>query len=102
MRKLATQVIHEGYKPEPLAGCVAPPIYMSTTYAQRGVGEHNGYEYARSNNPTREMLEKNISALEGSKEVTSSVFTDRVPISTSIAAEFAGAEANIRVVLVIL
>ena len=64
MKKLATQVIHEGYEPEPLAGCVAPPIYMSTTYAQRSVGEHNGYEYARSNNPTREMLEKNISALE--------------------------------------
>ncbi|MEE2924199.1 MAG: PLP-dependent aspartate aminotransferase family protein [bacterium] len=70
MRKLATQVIHEGYKPEPLAGCVAPPIYMSTTYAQKNVGEHNGYEYARSNNPTREMLEKNISALEGAVGAT--------------------------------
>ena len=64
MKKLATQVIHEGYQPEPLAGCVAPPIYMSTTYAQRAVGEHNGYEYARSNKPAREMLEKNVSALE--------------------------------------
>ena len=64
MKKLATQVIHEGYSPEPLAGCVAPPIYMSTTYAQEEVGKHNGYEYARSNNPTREMLENNVSALE--------------------------------------
>lgn len=64
MKKLATQVIHEGYSPEPLAGCVAPPIYMSTTYAQKEVGKHNGYEYARSNNPTREMLENNVSALE--------------------------------------
>ena len=70
MKKLATQVIHEGYKPEPLAGSVAPPIYMSTTYAQQGVGEHNGYEYARSNNPTREMLEKNVSALERAKGTT--------------------------------
>lgn len=62
--RLATKVIHEGYEPEPLAACVAPPIYMSTTYAQDGVGGHKGYEYARSNNPTREMLEKNMSALE--------------------------------------
>jgi len=62
---LATKVIHEGYEPEPLAGCVAPPIYMSTTYAQEGVGGHRGFEYARSNNPTRQMLEKNVSALEG-------------------------------------
>tara|TARA_Y100000589_G_scaffold86508_1_gene80474 strand:+ start:1170 stop:2321 length:1152 start_codon:yes stop_codon:yes gene_type:complete len=64
MKKLATQVIHEGYSPEPLAGSVAPPIYMSTTYVQKEVGVHKGYEYARSNNPTREMLEKNVSALE--------------------------------------
>jgi len=63
--RLATKVIHEGYEPEPLASCVAPPIYMSTTYSQDGVGGHKGYEYARSNNPTREMLEKNMSALEG-------------------------------------
>ena len=64
MSRLATRVIHEGYKPEPLAGCVSPPIYLSTTYAQESVGEHKGFEYARSNNPNREILEKNISALE--------------------------------------
>lgn len=63
-KKIATQVIHEGYRPEPLASCVAPPIYLSTTYAQEAIGVHKGYEYARSNNPTREMLEKNMSALE--------------------------------------
>lgn len=62
--KLATQVIHEGYSPEPLAGCVAPPIYLSTTFAQEGVGGHKGYEYARTSNPTRGSLEKNMAALE--------------------------------------
>lgn len=65
MKRIATKVVHEGYEPEPLAACVAPPIYMSTTYAQEGVGGHKGYEYARTNNPTREMLEKNLTALEG-------------------------------------
>ena len=62
--KAATKVIHAGYDPEPLAGCVAPPIYLSTTYAQEGVGNHKGFEYARSNNPNRQILEKNISSLE--------------------------------------
>lgn len=62
--KPATKVIHQGYEPEPLAGCVAPPIYLSTTYAQDGVGNHKGFEYARSNNPNRQMLERNIASLE--------------------------------------
>jgi len=64
VNKPATKVIHQGYKPEPLAGCVSPPIYLSTTYAQECIGVHKGYEYARSNNPNREMLEKNVSSLE--------------------------------------
>ncbi len=62
--KTATQVIHAGYEPEPLAGCIAPPIYLSSTYIQEGVGEHKGFEYARTNNPTRQSLEQNVSALE--------------------------------------
>ena len=83
MKNIATQVIHEGYEPEPLASCVSPPIYLSTTYAQESIGAHKGYEYARSNNPTRKMLEKNISALERAAGTTAYA-TGMAAISTLI------------------
>jgi cystathionine beta-lyase/cystathionine gamma-synthase len=81
--RISTQVIHEGYKPEPLAGCVAPPLYLSSTYVQEAVGQHRGFEYARTNNPTRQSLEMNLSALENA--LGSSAFaTGMAAISTLI------------------
>lgn len=61
----ATRAIHAGQVPDPLAGAVMPPIYQTSTYIQDGLGRHKGYEYARTQNPTREALERNVASLEG-------------------------------------
>ncbi len=61
----ATQAIHAGQVPDPLAGAAMPPIYQTSTYIQEGLGRHKGYEYARTQNPTREALERNVASLEG-------------------------------------
>jgi cystathionine beta-lyase/cystathionine gamma-synthase len=60
-----TRSVHAGQVPEPLAGAVMPPIYQTSTYVQEGLGKHRGYEYARTQNPTREALERNVASLEG-------------------------------------
>jgi cystathionine gamma-synthase len=60
-----TRAIHAGQQPDANTGAVVPPITLATTFAQRAVGEHRGYEYARSGNPTRSALEACLAALEG-------------------------------------
>ncbi len=62
--KFATKVIHAGIEPDPTTGAVMTPIYQTSTYAQASPGDHKGYEYARTQNPTRTVLEKNLAALE--------------------------------------
>jgi len=62
---LATRAVHAGQREDPLAGAVMTPIYQTSTYHQEGLGKHKGYEYARTQNPTREALERNIASLEG-------------------------------------
>lgn len=66
-RRLGTRAVHAGMVPDPLAGAVMPPIYQTSTYIQDGLGRHKGYEYARTKNPTREALERNVAALEGGR-----------------------------------
>jgi cystathionine beta-lyase/cystathionine gamma-synthase len=61
----ATKAIHAGQEPDPSTGAVAVPIYQTSTYVQDALGEHKGFEYARTQNPTRLALEKNLTALEG-------------------------------------
>ncbi|MBV8203057.1 MAG: PLP-dependent transferase, partial [Acidobacteria bacterium] len=61
----STRAIHAGQPPDPRTGAVAVPIYQTSTYVQLGLGEHQGYEYARVQNPTREALEQNLAQLEG-------------------------------------
>src|SRR4029434_10375764 len=63
----ATIAIHSGQEPDASTGAVTVPIYQTSTYAQDGLGKHKGYEYARTQNPTRSALERNIAALEGAK-----------------------------------
>jgi cystathionine beta-lyase/cystathionine gamma-synthase len=66
--RLATRAVHAGLRPDPLAGAVMPPIYQTSTYVQDGLGKpHQGYEYARTQNPTRELLERSIASLEGGR-----------------------------------
>jgi cystathionine beta-lyase/cystathionine gamma-synthase len=64
---MGTRAIHAGQRPEPLAGAIMTPVYLTSTYVQDGLGRHKGYEYARSRNPTREALERNVAALEGAR-----------------------------------
>src|SRR5438309_6984128 len=66
-RRFATRAVHAGQVPDPLAGAVMTPIYQTSTYVQDGLGRHKGYEYARTRNPTREALERNVAALEGGR-----------------------------------
>jgi cystathionine beta-lyase/cystathionine gamma-synthase len=61
----ATTAIHAGQEPDSATGAVAVPIYQTSTYAQEGLGKHKGFEYARTGNPTRLALERNLAALEG-------------------------------------
>jgi len=63
----STTAIHAGNEPDSATGAVSVPIYQTSTYAQDGLGIHKGYEYARTQNPTRSALETNIAALEGAK-----------------------------------
>ena len=66
-RRFGTRAVHAGHIPDPLAGAVMTPIYQTSTYIQEGLGRHKGYEYARTRNPTREVLEANVAALEGGR-----------------------------------
>lgn len=62
--KFATKAIHAGQEPDPSTGAIMTPIFQTSTYAQAGLGDHKGYEYSRSHNPTRTALENCIAALE--------------------------------------
>jgi cystathionine gamma-lyase len=61
----ATRVIHGGQHPDPLTGAVIPPIYATSTYVQKSPGVHQGYEYSRTSNPTRDALQASLANLEG-------------------------------------
>jgi cystathionine gamma-lyase len=63
----STDAIHAGQRPDPVTGAVITPIYQTSTYAQEELGRHKGYEYGRTQNLTRESLEKNIAVLEKGK-----------------------------------
>jgi cystathionine beta-lyase/cystathionine gamma-synthase len=63
----STIAIHAGNEPDTATGAVSVPIYQTSTYAQDALGKHKGFEYARTQNPTRTALEKNIAALEGAR-----------------------------------
>ncbi|MCB0693617.1 MAG: cystathionine gamma-synthase [Lewinellaceae bacterium] len=64
LMKFNTKVIHAGIEPDPTTGAIMTPIYQTSTYVQAAPGDHKGYEYARTQNPTRRVLEQNLAALE--------------------------------------
>jgi cystathionine gamma-lyase len=66
--KFETKVIHAGQEPDPRTGAVMTPIYATSTYAQSSPGEHKGYDYARTRNPTRDALEACVAELEGGSD----------------------------------
>ncbi|HEU4761881.1 MAG TPA: aminotransferase class I/II-fold pyridoxal phosphate-dependent enzyme, partial [Gemmatimonadales bacterium] len=61
----ATRAVHAGQSPDPSTGAVMTPIYQTSTYVQAGLGKNKGYEYARTQNPTREAWERCVASLEG-------------------------------------
>jgi len=65
--KFGTKVIHAGLEPDPATGAIMTPIYQTSTYVQDSIGNHKGYEYSRTLNPTRHALEKNLAAIENGK-----------------------------------
>ena len=65
--KFDTKVVRAGIRPDPTTGAIVPPIYQSATYVLEEVGKDKGYDYTRASNPTREMLENNLAALDGGK-----------------------------------
>ncbi|HET7757276.1 MAG TPA: PLP-dependent aspartate aminotransferase family protein [Steroidobacteraceae bacterium] len=64
-QRFATRVIHGGQRPDPLTGAVMPPIYATSTYVQSSPGVHQGFEYSRTRNPTRDALQAALTSLEG-------------------------------------
>ena len=65
--KFATKAIHAGIEPDPTTGAIMTPIYQTSTYVQESPGKHKGYEYARTQNPTRTVLQNNLAAIENGK-----------------------------------
>src|SRR3954462_11485900 len=61
----STVCIHAGQEPDPSTGAIITPIYQTSTYVQPELGRHKGFEYARTQNPTRAALEANVAAIEG-------------------------------------
>lgn len=77
--KFGTKAIHAGIEPDPTTGAIMTPIFQTSTYVQSAPGDHKGYEYARTQNPTRAVLEKNLAALENG--------TDAICFSSGLAAQ---------------
>src|ERR671920_2108599 len=65
--KLGTKFIHAGVEPDPTTGAIMTPIYQTSTYVQEGPAQNKGYEYARSQNPTRTALQAAFAAIENGK-----------------------------------
>lgn len=64
---ISTRAVHGGQDPDPTTGAIMTPIFQTSTYVQPKLGEHKGFEYARTRNPTRDALEKNLASLEGAR-----------------------------------
>jgi cystathionine beta-lyase/cystathionine gamma-synthase len=65
--RFETLAVHAGVEPEPITGAVMTPIFQTSTYAQDGVGQHKGFDYSRTDNPTRSALQASMAALEGGR-----------------------------------
>ena len=66
-KHIETRAVHAGVEPEPITGAIMTPIFATSTYVQASPGKHKGYEYSRTHNPTRTVLETSIAALENAK-----------------------------------
>jgi len=83
-----TLAIHAGQHPDPLTGAVMTPVYLTSTYAQSGPGEHKGFEYSRTRNPTRDALQGCLAALENGKHALA--FASGLAATDAVKVEVAG------------
>lgn len=81
--RFETAAIHAGQEPDPATGAAVVPIYQTSTYVQEAVGRHKGYEYSRTDNPTRHALETCLAALEGGRHAL--VFSSGMAATTTLA-----------------
>src|SRR5207248_8787759 len=65
--RFSTICLHAGQEPDPTTGAIVTPIYQTSTYVQEALGKHKGYEYGRTQNPTRLAVERNLAAIEGGR-----------------------------------
>src|SRR5690606_35691600 len=65
--KFGTKTIHAGVEPDPSTGAIMTPIFQTSTYVQKSPGDHKGYEYSRTHNPTRTALQNSLAALENGR-----------------------------------
>ena len=65
--KFDTKVVHAGIRPDPTTGSIVPPIYQTATYVLEEVGRDKGFDYTRSSNPTRQVLEENLASLDSGR-----------------------------------
>src|SRR5918994_7843183 len=65
--RFSTVCLHAGQEPDPSTGAIITPIYQTSTYVQEALGKHKGFEYGRTQNPTRLAVEQNVAAMEGGK-----------------------------------
>ena len=84
--RLATICIHAGQEPDPSTGAIVTPIFQTATFVQESVGHHKGYEYARTQNPTRGALEANLAAIEGG--IGACAFASGMAAISAILAQF--------------
>src|SRR5688572_19662639 len=83
-RSIETLCVHAGVEPEPHTGAIMTPIFQTSTYVQKGPGQHQGYDYSRGGNPTRTALEKSLAGIEGARHA--------ITYSSGLAAEQAIAQ----------
>ena len=74
--RFSTICLHAGQEPDPSTGAIVTPIYQTSTYVQEALGKHKGYEYSRTQNPTRIALERNLTAIEYGKRGIYNVVDD--------------------------
>jgi cystathionine beta-lyase/cystathionine gamma-synthase len=88
--RFSTICIHAGQEPDPSTGAITTPIYQTSTYVQEALGRHKGYEYARTQNPTRSALEHNLAAIEGGRAAFA--FASGMSATSAIAARLSSGD----------
>src|SRR5207249_4277402 len=83
--RFSTICLHAGQEPDPSTGAIITPIFQTATYVQEALGKHKGFEYARTQNPTRATLEANLAAIEGGNAAF--VFASGMSAISAIAAQ---------------